>query len=34
MDTRGFMSSLEDPLEFLDLKNIKALIGVIELNRK
>jgi hypothetical protein len=29
MDTCGSMFGLEAPLEFLDLKNIKALIGAI-----
>jgi hypothetical protein len=29
MDTCDSMSGLEAPLEFLDLENIKALIGAI-----
>ncbi len=32
--TRGVVSRLEAPLEFLDLDNGRALVGAIELNRK
>jgi hypothetical protein len=33
-DMSGFMSSLEAPLKFLDLKSSRALISAIKLNRK
>jgi hypothetical protein len=34
MDTHDFMSGLEAPLEFLDLKSSRALVGAVELNRE
>ncbi len=34
MDTRSSMSGLEAPLKFPNLKSIKALTNVIQLNRK
>jgi hypothetical protein len=34
IDTRGVVSRLETPLEFLDLGSGRALVGAIELSRK